>query len=175
MDLVTFTEENINGNLDFLSSIFWKTIPFSIERDVFQRYWSKGLTYAFPSFNVIGRVLAKVQRKKVTILVPSAWQTQTWFPKLLEMAIQNPTLLSSYPGLLTNPKREFYSLLLKQFVRLVACTVSGKSYLQKEFQEGPPISSPKQQEWEPILIANRSEESLIVGVVKDRLISLDVV
>ena len=54
----------------------------------------------------------------------------------------------------------------------VACTVSGKSFLQKEFQEGPSISSPKQQEWEPILITNRPE---VVRVVKDRLISLDVV
>ena len=104
--------------------------------------------------------------------MPSAWKPQPWFPKLPEMTVQNPTLLSSYAGLLTNPKKEFYSLLLKQFLRPVASTVSGKSFLQKEFQEGPSISSPKQQEWEPILITNRPE---VVRVVKDRLISLDVV
>ena len=107
--------------------------------------------------------------------MPSAWKTQALFPKLPEMTAQNPTLLSSYAGLLTNPKKEFYSLLRKRFLRPVACAVSGKSFLHKEFQEGPPISSPKQQEWEPILISNRPKESLIVGVVKDRLISLDVV
>ena len=113
--------------------------------------------------------------KATLIVVTHAWQTQAWFPKLLEMSIQNPILLPSYLGLLTNPKREVHSLLQNQPVRLVARKVSGKSYLWKKFQKGLPISSPKQEKWEQILIKNWPGESVIVGVVKDKLIPLDVI
>ena len=40
--------------------ISWKTDPFSIGRDAFQTSWSQGLNYAFLTFSLIGRVLAKV-------------------------------------------------------------------------------------------------------------------
>ena len=87
-----------------------------------------------PPFSLIDRVLAKFQREKATmILVTPSWQTQAWFSKLLDMSIQIPILLPSYPGLLTNPKREVHRLLQNQSLRLVAWKVSEKSYLQKEF------------------------------------------
>ena len=105
MDLVTFTEENINGNLDFLSSIFWKTIPFSIERDVFQRYWSKGLTYAFPSFNVIGRVLAKVQRKKVTDLGAFCLANSDMVPKIARNGHSKPDSSFKLPRVINKSKK----------------------------------------------------------------------
>ena len=58
-----------------------------------------------PPLSLIDRVLAKFQREKATmILVTPSWQTQAWFSKLLDMSIQIPILLPSYPGLLTNPK-----------------------------------------------------------------------
>ena len=108
-----------------------------MERDKFQRSWSQGLNFTFPSFSLMGWVLVKVQMEKVTLIsVTPAWLTQACFPKLLEMSIQNLILLPSYPGLLTNLKREVHSLLQNEFLRLVAWKVLRKRYLQEEFQEG---------------------------------------
>ena len=77
-----------------------------------------------------------------------------------------------YENLLSNPKKEIHPLLLNQSLRLLAWKVSGKSYLQKEFQRGLPISSPTQEEWEQTLITNRPGESSIVGVMGNKLIPL---
>ena len=77
-----------------------------------------------------------------------------------------------YENLLSNPKKEIHPLLLNQSLRLLAWKVSGKSYLQKEFQKGLPISSPMQEEWEQNLITNQPGESSIVGVMGDKLIPL---
>ena len=85
------------------------------------------------------------------------------------MSIQTPILLPSYQGLLTNPKREVHPLSKNQSLRLVAWKVSGKS--QMEFQERFPIPSPKQEEWEQFQLQIGMEK---VGVVKDKLIPLDV-
>ena len=52
--------------------ISWKTGPFSMGRDAFQTSWSQGLNYAFPPFSLIGRVLAKVQREKATLILVTA-------------------------------------------------------------------------------------------------------
>ena len=153
----------------------WKTDPFSLGRDAFQTSWSQGLNYAFPPFNLIGRVLAKVQREQSNlILITPAWQTQSWFPKLMEMAVAIPVLLPSYENLLSNPKKEIHPLLGNHSLRLLAWKVSGKSYLQKEFRKELPISSPMQEELEQDLITNRPGESSIVGVVRKRLIPLHV-
>ena len=153
----------------------WKTDPFSLGRDAFQTNWSQGLNYAFPPFNLIGRVLAKVQRERANlILITLAWQTQSWFPKLMEMAVAIPILLPSYENLLSNPKREIHPLLENRSLRLLAWKVSGKNYLQREFQKGLPISSPAQEEMEQDLITNRPGESSIIGVLGNRLIPLHV-
>jgi len=110
-----------------------------------QMPWGQDLNYAFPPFCLIGRVLAKVQRDRADmIIITPAWQTQAWFPKLLEMSIKHPLILPDIPNLLTNPLGEIHPLVKNKTLKLVAWTVSGKSYLQREFQEGLQISSQKQ-------------------------------
>lgn len=49
--------------------VSWETDPFSMERDAFQTSWSQGLNYAFHQFSLIGRILAKVQREKATLIL----------------------------------------------------------------------------------------------------------
>ena len=74
----------------------------------FQQIGPQGFNYVLIPFGLIGRILAKVQREKATLLlVTPVWKTQAWFPKLLKMSIQNPILSFSYQGLLTNPKERF--------------------------------------------------------------------
>ena len=47
----------------------------------------------FPPFSLISRVLQKIQQEKVqgTIIVPK-WPTQTWWPVLMRMLVDNPVL-----------------------------------------------------------------------------------
>ena len=57
--------------------------------------------YAFPSFSILGRVLAKVQQDGATgMLVTPFWSTQPWFPQLLELLIDHPRLLQPMKDLL---------------------------------------------------------------------------
>ena len=53
--------------------------------------------YVFPPFvliGLIGRVLNKVQKEKVTLLlITPAWQTQSWYPLMLHLTVRIPLLL----------------------------------------------------------------------------------
>ena len=83
--------------------VSWKPDPEA--EDAFTLDWSQLRGYAFPPFALIGRCLRQVLWQSVsqlTIMAP-VWETQPWYPLLLEMLIDNPMLLSSFPGLL---KRE---------------------------------------------------------------------
>ena len=129
----------------------WKADPFSLGRDAFQTCWGQGLNYAFPPFCLIGRILAKVQREQASlILITPAWQSQNWFPKLLEMSVKHPILLPRLPNLLTDPKGQTHLLVANTSLRLVAWVVSGKNCLQKAFQSKLPTLSQnlgEQEQW----------------------------
>ena len=74
--------------------LFLENRPFQCRQGCVSSKLVQVLNYAFPLFNLIGRVLAKVQRERSTlILITPAWQTQSWFPKVMEMAISIPVLL----------------------------------------------------------------------------------
>ena len=56
--------------------------PGCYEVDSFTIDWSNLRFYAFPQFNLISRVLRKVENDKATgILVVPYWPSQPWFPK----------------------------------------------------------------------------------------------
>ena len=86
----------ISGKLD----------AYSQGRDPFQISWTNKKGYAFPQFCLIGRVLKKIQLDQATlIVVTTGWQTQSWYPLLLQMSIKNPLLLPSIPDLLIGPNK----------------------------------------------------------------------
>lgn len=72
--------------------------PCAIAVDAFSIDWSKFEScYAFPPFNMIGKVLPKCVQDKVnlTLVVPN-WHTQHWFPLLFDLKIDvtdNPLTL----------------------------------------------------------------------------------
>lgn len=92
----------------------------------------------------------------------------------MEMSIRHPLLLPTTRDLLKNPKGEIHPLVQNKSLRLVAWTVSGKSYLQKEYQQELQSSSLKGEEWGQTLITNRPGESGLIGVINEKLIPLDV-
>lgn len=70
--------------------VSWLPDQNSQHCDAFTLDWSISLGYAFPPFNMIGRVLRKVELDKcdVILLVPD-WPSQHWYSKFLSMLTSN--------------------------------------------------------------------------------------
>jgi hypothetical protein len=70
--------------------------------------WSKMYFYAFPPFNMIGKVLQKIELEHCTgiVMVPK-WTTQTWWPKFMQLCNGNYIVLSRRKGrkMLTHSQR----------------------------------------------------------------------
>ena len=50
--------------------------------------------YLSPQFALINRCLEKISREKVdALLITPVWQSQVWFPRVLECLVDNPVLL----------------------------------------------------------------------------------
>ena len=82
-----------------------KPDPNCIAVDAFDQKWNHLFPYAFPPFNLIGRVLRKALEEKVTmIVITPIWMTQPWYPMILDMAIDHPTLLPMGKNLLRDAR-----------------------------------------------------------------------
>lgn len=72
----------------------WKPDPGAIVVDAMCMDWFYHVFYAFPPFNMITRILRKVQEDKAEgIIVYPDWPTPTWFSKLTNMCIKEPCIL----------------------------------------------------------------------------------
>ena len=72
----------------------WRPDPEAEETDAFMQDWSKALGFAHPPWCLISRVLGKIKMEKATVvLITPLWQTQAWFPTLIEMIIDFPIML----------------------------------------------------------------------------------
>ena len=155
--------------------ISWKLDPFSKGRDVYQRSWEYQNGYAFPPFSLIGRVLRKVQTDQAKLLlVTPTWQSQSWYPCLIQMSVDKPILIPQVEDLLMGfgQFQKKHPLIEKGKLRLVAWTISGKSYLQKKFQRTLQSLSQVPKGKVQSLITDRPRESGIAGVVGNKLIPL---
>ena len=150
-----------------------KLDPFSKGRDAFQRSWKYQKGYVFPPFSLIGGVLRKVQMEQAQfLLVTPTWQSQSWYPHLIQMSVHKPILIPQVEDLLMGPKMEKHPLIEKGKLRLLAWTILGKSYLQKEFQRMLQSLSQVPKGKVQSLITNRPGESGIAGAVGNKLIPL---
>ena len=149
----------------------WMPDPESIGTDALCQNWDFNLPYAFPPFCLIGQCLKKVRFFETTIiLITPIWVSQTWYPHLLEMSINQPLLLPSRNNLLRNPKGESHPLVKNGSMRLAAWLASGKKCQQKRFQTQLPRLSGNLERRELEQITTRPGEISVAGVVLDRLI-----
>lgn len=60
--------------------------------DAFSFSWENFISYSFPPFNLISKVLNKIGQDRVSksILILPHWPSQAWFPVLLSMLISYP-------------------------------------------------------------------------------------
>jgi len=127
------------------SYLSWKADPFSRGRDAFQHCWTHLEGYAFPSFCLIGTSKSSIGSSYLLMITP-AWQSQSWYPKLLQLSIQNPILLLQCKDLLTNPEGKQHPLAIDQKLQLVVWTVSRKQTLVKSYQKALPNLSLRPEE-----------------------------
>jgi hypothetical protein len=72
----------------------WKPDPGALAIDAMSESWSKYYFYAFPPFNMIGRILQKIELEgSIGILVVPRWHTQPWWPKFQSMCTHPPIVL----------------------------------------------------------------------------------
>ena len=74
----------------------WEPDPHSKEVDAFSVNWNNlGSCYAFPPFNLIGKVIQKMIRDQVEdlFLVAPKWPSQHWYPLIMAYRVQDSTIL----------------------------------------------------------------------------------
>lgn len=86
----------------------WKPDPGAEAVDAFLESWGRLFAYIFPPFNLVGRVLKKIEDENVkAIVIVPYWPTQSWFPKFLNLCSDPPFVLSSRGRpLLSHPRRD---------------------------------------------------------------------
>ena len=155
--------------------VLWKRDPYSIGMDVFQMCWTHKKRMCFPPFSLKGRVLHKVLINQATlILITPAYQTQFWYPQLLRFSIRNPLISSKITDLLQGPNKEHDLLTTKGNLQLLAWIVSGKDYLQKEYQRNLPLLSQTPEKQAQSLITSCPCVNDIADVLGVKLIPLNV-
>ena len=112
----------------------WKPDPLAIAVDAMSENWAGMYFYAFPPFNMIGKVLQKIEYEGCTgIVVVPYWATQSWWPKFLSMCSECPLVLFSRDGTqrLTHPWRNNTEL---PKMTLVAGRISDSNTQGKELR-----------------------------------------
>ena len=104
----------------------WRPDPGALGTDASQITWDNQVCYAFHPFCLITRCLAKVLKESAEIvIVTPAWQTQPYYPMLLNMSVSSPILLPPMPNLLLCPEGNTHPLMKTQTLKLVVWKVSG--------------------------------------------------
>ncbi|KAM4807615.1 LOW QUALITY PROTEIN: uncharacterized protein WCC33_005133 [Rhinophrynus dorsalis] len=82
----------------------WRPDPEALATDAFLQSWTPGLNYAFLPFAMIPRTLLMIRQQAASVVVVTPfWPTQPWFPPLLELSVDFPRLIPTFPLLLTDP------------------------------------------------------------------------
>ena len=111
----------------------WKSDPEAVGTDAFLTPWQKG-DYAFPPFCQIARCLAKIRKEKTTvILIAPVWQSQYWYPDLLNLAVDQPLLIPTTPQTLMDSQKQPHPLIAKNALHLAAWKLSGQETERKVF------------------------------------------
>lgn len=86
--------------------ISWHPDPGAMAFDAFSVSWSNMSCYAFPPlwFSLLPRMLAQVLNDKaLALLIAPVWPTQSWYPLLLQLLIDQPIRLPRQDNLLFLP------------------------------------------------------------------------
>ena len=152
--------------------VSWKQDPYALAVDAFLLEWRNQNAYLFPPFAMIPRCLAKVYKDQATVvIITPTWQSQAWYPSLLEMSIDLPILLPQMRDMLVSPRGEPHPLSVTNNLMLAAWKVSGDRHLQEGFRQKLPLcwqSTPGGRA--PLAFTKAPGDSGVAGASKGRLI-----
>ena len=125
-DIDLFASRTNHKTEQFVS---WHPDPMSIGIDAFSLDWSVyKLSYCFPPFSVVAKVLKKVREEKATIiLIAPFWHTQSWYPNLMPLLIDYPVVFQASRANLYLPHKPKLGHPLRDKLHLMAVKLSGKS------------------------------------------------
>ena len=111
----------------------WLPDPESSFIDAFTINWNNIFIYVFPLFSIIWRMLQNIHEEcKTAIVIALLWTTQSWFTRIMELAISPPIIIPSrylkLPG--TNAKHTLYPKL-----QMLALLISIQFHLQHQFRQ----------------------------------------
>ena len=113
-------------NFQIKPFVSWKADPEATAINAFTISWSETFSYIFPPFSLLGKVLQKLQedKGKAIVIVPE-WKTQTWYPMLQKLMLDQPIQLPQRKSLLLLPfnMEKTHPLLPK--MRMQAWLLSG--------------------------------------------------
>jgi hypothetical protein len=99
----------------------WLPQPQALAVNAFALNWSYLKGYVFPPFALIPHYLDNIRRDRADVgLVCPLWQSEAWFPLILQMSADNPFIFHSHPFLIYSYLLEPHSLLLAKKFRLSA-------------------------------------------------------
>ena len=106
--------------------VSWHPDPDCFAVDAFSLPWTHNLSYCFPLFSLVGRVIQKIREDKATaILVAPLWPTQSWYPTVLSMLVGYPVVFPARRANLYLPHKPTETHPLSDNLRLMAVKVSG--------------------------------------------------
>ena len=106
------------------------------------------------------------------VIVTPAWQTQPYYPMLLNMSVSSPILLPPMPNLLLCPEGNTHPLMKTQTLKLVVWKVSGDKKKQQEFRNKLPSSWQQVGDKEHRQLTTAAGDSGVAGVTQGKLIHL---
>ena len=153
----------------------WKPDPYSQATDAMQQDWTNLFGYAFPPFSMVGKVIRKmINQQSELIMITPLWQSQSWYPLLLQTTTANPILLPKTQSLLRSPEDSPHPLLTKGNLKLVAWRLSGKRTHQESYRQTLLPSWSTRGERAHNLLTQAPGHSGKAGVWREKLIPLDV-
>ena len=117
-------------------------------------------------------MLTEVRQEKAEqmIIATPTWQTQPWYPLMLEMSMQCSLLLTPFPGLLLGLQGNKHSLVQNRKLMLAVWKVTGNPLRWKEFQAMQPHLYPSQEDRVLSQVANQPGINGPAGILGKRLI-----
>lgn len=131
----------LNKQLDVYMS--WFPSPGASGCDAFTVDWGLYQPYIFPPFNLIGRVINKIVEDNVdrVLLICPYWNSQIYWPVLIEHLCDFPVRLPRHRDLLTMPHSgELHPL--RKSLRMIGVTISGRCCRVREFRQKLQVLSP---------------------------------
>ena len=170
--LVDLSADRLNHQLTHFWS--WRPDPLAEDVDSLTTVWKGMDAYVFPPFQLIHKILTKVQNEGAAVLVVApVWFQQAWHPVLLGILVELLVLLPTYTQISTAPDSSPHPMSLNQRLKL-AWLVSGDQTRIQSFQRKQNIWCQMPEVLVPRELTSPGGKGSVTGAVGSKLIHFHV-